>query len=109
MPVVLVSAGVLQHRPQRLHRGGELGELIEMLNGEPGQSLGAVGREREPDDAMLITVGGSLHEPRCLGSIDELNHAVMAQQQQVSDLADRRPFRAAVAADREHQLVLCRR
>jgi hypothetical protein len=58
---VLVAAGVLQHRPQSLHRGRELGELIEVLDGEPGESLGAVGREREPNDAMLITVGSPLH------------------------------------------------
>lgn len=106
--VVLVAAGVLQHRPQSLHRGRELGELIEMLDGEPGESLGAVGREREPNDAMLVRVGSPLHERRCLGSIDELNHAVMAQQQQLGDLADRRSLRASVPADREQQLVLCR-
>jgi hypothetical protein len=109
VPVVVVAAGLLQHRPQSLHRGRELGELIEVLDGEPGQSLGAVGREPEPNDAMLIRVGGPLHEPRGLGSIDEFDHAVVAQQQQLGDLADRRPLRAAVPADREQQLVLgCR-
>jgi hypothetical protein len=61
MPVAVIAAGLLQHGPQGLHRGRELSELIEVLDGKPGESLGAVGREREPNDAMLITVGSPLH------------------------------------------------
>ncbi|MFZ0385655.1 MAG: hypothetical protein WAL22_08330 [Solirubrobacteraceae bacterium] len=44
MLAVLVAVNLLQYRPQSLHRGRKLGELIEVLDGEPGQSLGAVDR-----------------------------------------------------------------
>lgn len=44
MLAVLVAVNLLQYRPQSLHRGRKLGELIEVLDGEPGQSLGTVDR-----------------------------------------------------------------
>lgn len=60
-------------------------------------------------DSAIINVVGSLHEAGVLGSIDELDEAVMLQQQRRSDVTDGRGRTPArVAADGEHQLVLLR-
>jgi hypothetical protein len=71
---------------------------------ECGQLALAGGREGEADDAVVLTIGDAAHESGLAGAVDELDDAVVAQQEMVGDLADRR--RATVPADGEKQLVL---
>ena len=80
-----------------------------MLRREALQRVGALGGEREPNDTVAIGIGAAPHQSGGLGSIHELDRAVMAQQQVVGDVIDRWSLRATVAPDREQQLVLGRR
>jgi hypothetical protein len=42
-----------------------------------------------------------------LGTVDQLDGAVVAEQEGLGDLADGRPRRVGVAADGQEQLVSC--
>jgi nucleotide-binding universal stress UspA family protein len=68
--------------------------------------LRAFGGEVEPGDPLVGGVGGPLDEAGLRRSIDELHDAVVAKEQVVGDVSDRR--RAVVAPNGEEQLVLCR-
>ena len=67
---------------------------------------GAARREREPDDAAVVAVARSADEPGGLAPIDQLDGAVVAKEQGVGDLADRRGAGSGVSPDGEEQLVL---
>jgi len=73
--------------------------------GERLDSLGTCRRQAKAHDPLVVVVVDALDEPTGDGAVDELDHAVVAQQQVVGDLSDRR--RRAVAAYREQELVLC--
>jgi hypothetical protein len=48
---------------------------------EPAQLLLAQFGQHHPDDAAVVGVGRPLDEPGVLGSVDELDRAVVAEQQ----------------------------
>ena len=106
VPAGLAAVGLLECVPQGFHRGREMSEFVEVLGGEPREPLGAFARERESDDAVVIGVGAPRDQSCRLGSINELDRAVVAQQKLVRDIPDRGAVGAAVPADREQQLVL---
>jgi hypothetical protein len=55
-------------------------------------------------DAQVIVIMGSAHESSAFCPVNELDSAVMPQQEVVSDVADAR--RPAVASHRKQKLVL---
>jgi hypothetical protein len=58
----------------------------------------------EPDDALVLLVIHALDKSCRDGSIDQFDDAVVAQQQVICDVSDRR--RGTVASDGEQELVL---
>jgi hypothetical protein len=60
--------------------------------------------EAEADDPLILRIAGPLHQAGAHGPIDQLDGAVVAQQQVLGDIADRR--RATVSPDGEEELML---
>ncbi len=60
--------------------------------------------EGEAHGSVVVGVGQAVDEAAALGAVDELDHAVVAEQQVIGNVADGRV--AVVAADRQQQLVL---
>src|SRR5262245_41634777 len=81
-------------------------QLLEVGGRERRQAAAAPRREAEPDDAPIVRVDLALDEPGAFGPVDELDGAVVAEQQMFRDVTDRRIAR--MAADGEQQLVLRR-
>ena len=62
----------------------------------------AVRREHEPDLALVGAIRAPLDEPRGHGPVDELDRAVVAQQEVVRHVPHRRTFGVTVTAHRQH-------
>jgi hypothetical protein len=73
---------------------------------EPVEKATAGGREGEADHAAVVRVDEALHEAGDLGPIDQLDGAVVAQEEVVGDVADGGRVGPGMAADGEQQLVL---
>jgi hypothetical protein len=86
--------------------GARWAELLEVGFGERVELLLGLRDERDPHDAPAGGVRVAPDRAVCLGAMDQPDGAVVAQHQVVGDLADRRPGRIAVVADRQQQLVL---
>ena len=71
-----------------------------------GQPVLTARRQLQPDHPMVVVVSDSPQQTCRLGTIDEAHGAVMAQQQQLGDVADLGPPRIIVPSYREQQLVL---
>ena len=84
---------------QLLHVGGR--ERLQMLL--------ALGGELQPDDPLVLGVAAAGDQARLLGPVDQADGAVVAEQEVVGHLADRRPARVGVAPDGQQELVLGRR
>ena len=82
----------------------QAGQLGEMGCREFGEAALTLRSEAHPNDPVVVGIGGAPHQPGALGTIDELDCAVMLEQQVCGDVPDRRI--AAVPADRQQQLVL---
>ena len=87
---------------------GKACKLFEVEGGEGFKSLRASVGELEPDDAMIVRVTASHNQARGVGSIYQLDSAVVPKKEIVSNLAHGRAPRVAVASNREKQLVLGR-
>ena len=72
------------------------------------QRLGAAGSEAQADDPVVVTVLTAADEPRGLGPVDQPDRAVMAQEQVLGHVADRRPTLIGMPSNGEEQLVLTR-
>src|SRR5690606_28838597 len=80
------------------------GELLE-VGGRQRIDLASSGAgESEPNDPLVVGVVDALEQPRGLGAVDELHGAVMAKEQVLGHLADRR-WRA-MSTNGEEELVL---
>lgn len=84
-------------------------ELLEVQRGESLEPVGGVGGETDAHDAVVVLVASARDEARGIGAVDETDGGVMAQEQVVGDLADRRSPWIRVAADGEQELMLGRR
>lgn len=51
----------------------------------------------------------ALHQPRCLGPVDQADRTVVLEPEDAGDFADRGAAPVVVASDGEQQLVLGRR
>jgi len=87
-------------------RGFEAPQFLEVQRAEVFEALGALRGQLEPDLTLVDGVGPPPHQARGDSAVDQFHGAVVAQQQVAGDVAHGRTFRVAVAADREHQLVL---
>jgi hypothetical protein len=76
----------------------ERGELLKTTFSE--------GRQLEADYALVMWVAGAFHQARGGRPVDELDGAVVAEEQVPCDLTDGRSPRVVVAADGEQELVL---
>jgi hypothetical protein len=74
--------------------------------GEPLKATRPEGCEPETDYALIIWVGGALDQVRGSRPIDQLDSAVVAEEQVPSDLPDCRSPGVVVAADGKKELVL---
>ena len=68
-------------------------------------SVGAAAGQLDADDALVGLVLYPFDKQSGLCAVDQLDHAVMAQEEVIGNLPDRRRLRP-MAADREEQLVL---
>src|SRR4051794_3041356 len=84
----------------------ELLQLVDVQLGELLDPLLAERRQPQPHDARVVIVTVALDETAGLRAVDELDGAVMPEQQVRRQLADRRAAVVVVTLDREQQLVL---
>ena len=103
---VRCSIRLFERVPERAHRRGEVGDLLEMGLGELLELGGPNWGERDVHDALVPCVGVAFDQAVSGGAIDQLDGAVVAQHQVVGHIADRRTRWVGMAADREQQLVL---
>jgi hypothetical protein len=89
-----------------VEEGGEAAQFVEVGRGESPEALLAVGGKADPDHAAIILIGSAPHQARGLGAVNELDRAVMAQQEIVRYVADGRRLATRVTFDRQQQLVL---
>ena len=87
---------------------GESFELLEMGRGEGLEARRSRAGETHPDDPVIVWVTGSNDESCALGTIDEADDAVVAQEEVVGHFADRRAPLVTVTSDGEKELVLGR-
>lgn len=103
---------VLEAKRQPLeHRANDRREQLQLLDAllpEEGEGGATPLGEVEPDDPAVLDVGDRVHETGRLCSLHEADGAVVAQQQGVCHIADRRTPGVPVAADGDEQLMLGR-
>jgi hypothetical protein len=73
------------------------------------QRLGAAGSELQPNDPVVVAVLKPADEPSALRPVDQADRAVMAQEQVLGHVADRRAAPIGMTSNGEQQLVLGRR
>ncbi len=91
---------------ERPERAPQTGQLLEMTRAQCLEPRAAVAAEGDPHDPLIRRIGTPLHEPRGLGAIDELDDAVVPQEEQLRELSHRRGLVTGRAPDREQELVL---
>jgi len=95
---------VRESLPQWFEVRAEAGELLEMCVGQCDELLLAAGRQAQAHEPVVVAIGDTFDEPGAFGAVDQLDDAVMPEQEMCGDLAD--GWRITVAADGEEQLVL---
>ncbi len=75
---------------------------------EPAQRSPAAVGQQNVHDRMAAPITPARDQGRPLRTIDQANHAVVAQHQRLGELADRRPSTHGAAAYRQQQLMLRR-
>jgi CBS domain-containing protein len=91
---------------QVVERPGQLAQLgqvrLGQLGDEPVSGLG----ELHPDHPRVLDVGAAPDEPGHRGAVDQLDRAVVAQQQVVGEVADGRRGVTGMPFDGDQQLML---
>lgn len=80
-------------------------QLVEVRGGERRDVSCAAAGQVQTDNSMVARIDAACDQPRQLGTVDEPHDAVVAQQQVIGDIADRRGA-AGMPAYREQQLIL---
>jgi hypothetical protein len=98
--------------PQPLPGGGDIErqplDLLQMQGGQRLQALSALRGQMQPDRSVVLCVALARDQSGGVGAVDQPDRRVVAEQEVVGGLADRRPARVRVAADRQQQLMLRR-
>jgi hypothetical protein len=97
---------VFESVPQGAESICEALELLEMERREPLQGGAASAAEREPDDTTVRWVLHAGQETGRPGPLDQLDRAVVSQQERVRDITDRRARFPRMASDGEQELML---
>jgi hypothetical protein len=72
-------AVAVERLPQRVHRGREMSELLEVLLAERFQLARAPVGQVQAYHALVVRVGAACYQSGGLGAIDESDGAVVAQ------------------------------
>ena len=81
-------------------------ELFEVALAETCQLVGSGSGDGEANHSMVGGVTRAAEVAGLHGAIDEAGRAVVAEQQSLGNVADRRGLRSGVSPDREEELVL---
>ena len=84
-------------------------ELFEMALAQLAETAVPEGGEAQVDNSLVAPVGMAPDEAGGFRPVDQLDRAVVPEQEGLGDLPDGRTFPARVPPDREQQLVLRRR
>jgi len=89
-------------------RGREPGQFLQVRGRQPVEDALPARCQPEVDDSLVGAIEASRDESRLLGTVDQLDHAVVSEQKGVGELPDGwRPW-LGVTTDGEEQLVLLR-
>src|SRR5579871_941504 len=108
-PVALVGGkvgGRFEPLPQRFERRRQATELAEVRPGEPPEHGVAVRRRPHAHQPTVGGVGHAAHETGGDGAVDQLDDAVVAEQEVLREVADGRPATVIVPAHGQEELVL---
>jgi hypothetical protein len=87
----------------------EANKLLEVDLGEASERTLPPFRELQSDEASILLVGSTPHEVARDCPVDQLDDAVVAKQEVVRDIADRRTSRFVMTPNGEEELMLRRR
>lgn len=96
------NSTVVQTADQRC----ESGDLLHVPWRQPPQRRLACRFEGHPHHSMVVGIGTADDEPCRLGAVHELTGAVVAQEQLLGDLTDRRSRVVTEPLDHDEELVL---
>ena len=102
----MAGSGLGQPGPDGRDVGRQPLQLLEVGRGEGGQPAGPDRGQPDVHDAVVVAIRSPADEPGPLGPVDELDDGVVAQEEVVGEIADRRT--ALVPPHGEQELVLCR-
>lgn len=91
---------------QLIQNGGQAVQLYQVCRSELGEDPITLGGQPDPDQPRVAAVGDPAHEASGLRPVDELDRAVVPQQQIVGEVADGRRLATRVALDGDQKLVL---
>jgi hypothetical protein len=91
-----------------LHGRSHAGEFFEVLAGEFAEAPGAALGDVDAHDAVVVVVLAPTHQARGFGSVDELDDAVVAEEQLGGEITHGRVTGVDASADGEEELVLRR-
>jgi uncharacterized protein YeaO (DUF488 family) len=91
-----------------IEHGCEVAQFVQVSGPEAVQPCLPVGGEHHPGQPPVLGVTGPRDNPRVGRPVHQLDHAVVAQQQVLGELGDRRILAPRVALDRDEKLVLGR-
>jgi hypothetical protein len=81
-------------------------QLDQVGRGQVVQDLLASAGEPDPDEPAVAGVGRSPHQAGGLRAVDQLDRAVVPQQQVAREIPDGRRLGAGMALDRDQELML---
>ena len=84
----------------------EAAQLVDVEGRELAEARLTLGAEGEAHDSVIVRVDRTRDESGPLGAANQLDDAVVAQQEMVGDVSDRR--RSVVTPDGQQQLMLGR-
>ena len=105
-PDARVAAGVIEPLPQDAQGAGDALQLLEVQRGQTFERPLSGTAQAHAYHASVVGIGVAHHEPCRLCPPNEPDHAVLAQQQMVSDFAHCRPAGVAVASHCQEELML---
>jgi hypothetical protein len=93
-------------RDKLVQHAGEAVQLDQVRRSQFGQDTLAPGGEPDPDEPRIARVIDPAYQARDCRAVNELNGAVMAEQQVASQVTDRGRQLAWMSLDRDQELVL---